>query len=385
MRIYKAVVAFVLVFCTLAVTVVCGAVVSEEINIVGDTQTEYEEFSDVPSVMATGVFTPRFSAPSKKSKYYYSDDNVFHKYGYGMPNCTCYAWGRAYEILGEKPNLCIYDASEWFSYNKKNKYYSYGTTPKLGAIACYTYKTGGSGHVAVVEKITEDTVYYSNSAWSGQEFYISTSDFKDFTGGNKNWNFEGFIYIGDFVEGEQSGDLYRITSTDGVNMRKGAGTSYANVGAIPYDATVLVTETKKANGYLWGYTTYKGVNGWFVTDFAKLIESASAPETQPPTTPETTPPTELETQPPTELETVMPTETQAPTQPQTQAPTTPLYELGDVDLDGYISILDATEIQLILSAKKVGKPEQLAVADFDKDGGMSVLDATAISLRLVGA
>lgn len=378
MRIYKAIVAFVLIFCTLAVTVVCGAVASEEMATVSDnsaTEYEYEDFSDVPSVMATGVFTPRLTAPSKKSKYYYSDDNVFHKYGYGMPNCTCYAWGRAYEILGEKPNLCIYDAGEWFSYNKKNKYYSYGTTPKLGAIACYTYKNGGSGHVAVVEKITEDTVYYSNSAWSGQEFYISTSDFKDFTGGNKGWNFEGFIYIGDFVEGEQSGDLYRITSTDGVNMRKGAGTSYATVGAIPSNATVLVTETKKANGYLWGYTTYKGVSGWFVTDFAQLIESAPKPEQ--PTTPETQPPTEPETQ--------VPTETVPPTEPQTQAPTTPLYELGDVDLDGFISILDATEIQMILSSKKEGKPEQYAVADFDNDGDISVLDATAIRLKLVGA
>lgn len=370
MRIYKAIVAFVLMFCTLAVTVVCGAVVSDEITTSSDNAaTEYEEFSDVPSVMATGVFTPRLTAPSKKSKYYYSDENVFHKYGYGMPNCTCYAWGRAYEILGEKPNLCIYDASEWFSYNKKNKYYSYGTTPKLGAIACYTYKNGGSGHVAVVEKITEDTVYYSNSAWSGEEFYITTSDFKDFTGGNKNWKFEGFIYIGDFVEGEQSGDLYRITSDDGVNMRKGAGTSYDKVGVIPYDATVLVTKTKKANGYLWGYTTYNGVNGWFVTDFAKLVESGSKPET--PTTPETQPPTEIETVP----------QTQAPT----QAPTEPMYELGDVDLDGFVSILDATEIQMIISGKREGKPQQLAVADYDKDGDISVIDATAIRLMLVGA
>ena len=383
MRVYKAFVAFVLIFCTLAVTVVCGAVAADEMTVVADdntaTEYEYDEFSDVPSVMATGVFTPRLTAPSKKNKYYYSDDNVFHKYGYGMPNCTCYAWGRAYEILGEKPNLCIYDAAEWFSYNKKNKYYSYGNTPKLGAIACYTYKNGGSGHVAVVEKITEDTVYYSNSAWSGQEFYLTTSDFKDFTGGNKNWNFEGFIYIGDFVEGEQSGDIYRITCSEGVNMRKGAGTSYATVGAIPYDATVLVTQTKKANGYLWGHTTYKGVDGWFVTDFAQLIESGSKPDVQPPTTPETQPPTELETQTPTV------TETQIPTEKETQPPTTFLYEIGDVDLDGYVSILDATEIQMILSAKKEGKPEQYEVADFDKDGAMSVLDATAISLMLVGA
>lgn len=362
MRIYKAIVAFILVFCTLAATVVCAAVVSEDVSYLSQTETDTTEYledsSDVPSVMSTGAFTPRLTAPSKSNKYYYSDNNIFHKYGYGMPNCTCYAWGRAYEILGTKPDLCIYDASQWFSYNKTNKYYSYGKTPKLGAIACYSYTNGGSGHVAVVEKITEDTVYYSNSAWGGQEFYISTSDLKDFTGGNKGWIFEGFIYIGDFVEGEQSGDLYRITSEDGVNMRKGAGTGYSTVGGIPYNATVLVTKTKSAGGYLWGYTTYNGISGWFVTDFAQLIESSKPDETQPPT--------------------------QQPTQIPTQEPTSPQYKLGDVDLDGYVSILDATEIQLIISHKKEGKEQQLAVADFDNDSELSVMDATAICLMLAG-
>ena len=41
-------------------------------------------------------YKKRLTVPSKNNKYYYSN-NVFYKSGYGMPNCTCYAWGRFLE------------------------------------------------------------------------------------------------------------------------------------------------------------------------------------------------------------------------------------------------------------------------------------------------
>ena len=49
-------------------------------------------------IASAASFSPRLSAPSSSNKYYYSNLNVFYKYGYGMPNCTAYAYGRAYEI-----------------------------------------------------------------------------------------------------------------------------------------------------------------------------------------------------------------------------------------------------------------------------------------------
>lgn len=55
--------------------------------------------------------------------------------------------------------------------------------------------------------------------------------------------------------------------------------------------------------------------------------------------------------------------------------------IGDVDSDGEVSILDATEIQMVL-AKKKPLFEDVFIADFDGDGGVSVLDATAIQLYL---
>lgn len=60
------------------------------------------------------------------------------------------------------------------------------------------------------------------------------------------------------------------------------------------------------------------------------------------------------------------------------------YIIGDVDLDGLLSILDATEIQLYLSLQSNFTKPQLSVADVDNDTDVSILDATAIQLKLAG-
>ena len=113
-----------------------------------------------------------------------------------MPNCTCYAYGRAYEILGKKPNLCTGNAGEWYDYNKTYNYYPYGTTPKLGAIAVWKSLTGGPGHVAVVEVINGNTVTTSESAWKGTYFFTTERSASDSNfGKNSNYKFMGFIYI----------------------------------------------------------------------------------------------------------------------------------------------------------------------------------------------
>ncbi len=54
--------------------------------------------------------------------------------------------------------------------------------------------------------------------------------------------------------------------------------------------------------------------------------------------------------------------------------------LGDVDGDGVISIMDATEIQLAVAKKITLTQKQEKYADTDFDGEVSVMDATAIQL-----
>ena len=140
-------------------------------------------------------YTPRVSPPDKENPCYYSSDNIFYASDYGMPNCTCYAWGRAYELNGEKPELSPYDACTWYPYNAENGIYDYGDEPKQGAIACWAYADGGSGHVAVVEDVDDDTVLLSNSAYSGDEFYMDTVPVNDPSAGRDNWIFQGYIYV----------------------------------------------------------------------------------------------------------------------------------------------------------------------------------------------
>ena len=57
--------------------------------------------------------------------------------------------------------------------------------------------------------------------------------------------------------------------------------------------------------------------------------------------------------------------------------------LGDTDRDGVVSVMDATEIQMVLAQLKAWADEKAEVlADFDDDSEVSVLDATAIQLKL---
>ena len=56
--------------------------------------------------------------------------------------------------------------------------------------------------------------------------------------------------------------------------------------------------------------------------------------------------------------------------------------LGDIDLDGELSVIDATEIQMYIAKLKQLSDEQLAVSDTDKDEEISVLDATQIQRYL---
>ncbi len=59
-------------------------------------------------------------------------------------------------------------------------------------------------------------------------------------------------------------------------------------------------------------------------------------------------------------------------------PVEPEYELGDVDGDGKVSIMDATEIQQHLAELIVVDDDRLACGDTDRDGKVTIMDATQI-------
>lgn len=144
-------------------------------------------------------FEKRLSAPSKSNKHYYSG-NIFYQCGYGMPNCTCFAFGRWQELyaihgISEKVKLCTSNAENWYKYNDG---YKRGSKPKLGAVAVWRkgqvgVSSDGAGHVAVVEEVYSDGSFLtSNSAWGGANFYT-----QKYSGNynNGSYIFLGFIYF----------------------------------------------------------------------------------------------------------------------------------------------------------------------------------------------
>jgi len=137
-------------------------------------------------------FTKRLTPPSTSNNYYYKN-NVFYNNGYGMPNCTAYAWGRFYELTNIRPKLSTNNAENWFNYNDG---YERGTIPKLGAIICWQKgeigSRDGAGHVAVVEEVYSDgSILTSNSAYNGTNFYTQKipNNYELY-----NYTFQGFIY-----------------------------------------------------------------------------------------------------------------------------------------------------------------------------------------------
>lgn len=153
-------------------------------------------YNELADSVAT-EFTPRLDENGIEGSFYYYSQNPFYLSGYGLPNCTCYAWGRFWEISdsggtgANKPTLPTGDAGTWFS-NVSG--YETGSTPKLGAVICWG-KSGEAGHVAIVEDIDKTTgdIVTSNSAWQSTFFYTKTiykADGYNFG----NYEFQGFIY-----------------------------------------------------------------------------------------------------------------------------------------------------------------------------------------------
>lgn len=142
--------------------------------------------------MAT--FTPRTEAPATSNAFYYAD-NPFYKSGYGMPNCTAYAWGRFWEISGERPRLSLGDAEDWWDNDADG--YERGQTAKLGAVICWAKgvvgdDSDGAGHVAIVEQLNADgTILTSNSGYPNSLFYqkLIPADYE-----LAGYRFQGFIY-----------------------------------------------------------------------------------------------------------------------------------------------------------------------------------------------
>ena len=148
------------------------------------------------------AFTPRLTSTGMLNNPMWYSSNPFYNSGWGLPNCTCYAWGRFWEIAGgpnggNLPNgpttICPYDAEYWYAWNDG---YTRGSTPQLGAICCYADGDfSGLGHVCVVEEIySNGSFLVSESALNGYYFRASHTVAANGDYGYGNYTFQGFIY-----------------------------------------------------------------------------------------------------------------------------------------------------------------------------------------------
>ena len=148
-------------------------------------------------------FVAKTTAPIYGQGYYGPPYNEL-PYVPGKGNCTWYAYGRAYEILGKKP---VFSGNAVDYWNYRNYYNGYSENPyaaKEGAVIVWSGGYGqyaGCGHVAIVEKvdlvrqkitISESSaigVWYNNySPWGSRELDMNNLNIDGVY-------FKGYIYL----------------------------------------------------------------------------------------------------------------------------------------------------------------------------------------------
>lgn len=163
----------------------------------GFKETEEEGIEEAPAAENVSLFgysgfrsvgyVPRTTFPGKVAPYYVPN-SANNPAPYNNGNCVWYAWGRAFEILGRRPEI-YGNGRDWWQYNINHNLFPYGQEPRVGAIACWwgDNKYYTLGHVAVVEEIRNGVVYTSASNWGGPPWYYGVK--QNVPG------FQGYIYI----------------------------------------------------------------------------------------------------------------------------------------------------------------------------------------------
>ena len=61
----------------------------------------------------------------------------------------------------------------------------------------------------------------------------------------------------------------KVTASDGLNIRQGAGVKFDVLGEVPFNAVLKVTRFTSGGAYKWGLIEYDGVKGWIALDYTK--------------------------------------------------------------------------------------------------------------------
>lgn len=205
-------------------------------------------------------FTPRTSAPSRTDKRFVNYRNggyntcivINQSTGYVMPNCVGYAQGRLLEIRGESKvnwKLPACNAEDWYD-TAKAQGLQVGQAPKLGAVVCWRAGSthngaDGAGHVAVVEEIKPNgDIVISQSAYGGQEFYLSTITKSSGYMYASSRPLVGFIYCGIDFDTEP-------TATTTTTVKAGLKVELRNVPSYASESSLSSYGLRSGTYYTW--------------------------------------------------------------------------------------------------------------------------------------
>jgi surface antigen len=220
--------------------------------------------------------------------------------GSSLPNCTAYAWGRFYEIIGEEPALYYGDAEMWYggsatiksdlvaAANEGTAYDGYkrggpDDSPALGAIMCWENTEGTGGHVAIIEKlnadnnggveISESGYGFKTDIWNVKTVPKETNGVKWYYG--KKYKFQGFIYCPTTYFASTGAPISKTQVTSN-NTRLGTDVleTYTNINDVSESD---ISEEMKINAaYIWQYF---GSRGWTLNAVAGMLGNLMAEST----------------------------------------------------------------------------------------------------------
>lgn len=223
------------------------------------------QFNPYKSLPANSSSNPFFISTSKNGLSHCIVRNSAN--GYTLPNCVALVHAEWLQVLSSalglekakeyESKMCRNNASVYYGYTQDG--FKRGSTPKLGAICCWSGGSSGAGHVAFV------TSFDSSGNWSGVASNYSGSAFYSCSYKKSNnyylgsaYKFQGFIYppieFSNFcissIGRSSAQDQIRI-STDILNVRVGPDErEYKSLGyAEPGYYNVL--QTKKGNKFTW--------------------------------------------------------------------------------------------------------------------------------------
>ena len=248
------------------------------------------------------AFIPRLTDAGMLNNPMWYSDNFYYQIGWGLPNCTCYAYGRIYEITGSKPTYCPrYDAGTWWRDWPSDM--AKGQVPQLGAVLVMNDPWGYyMGHVCIVEDILPSgDIITSNSGYQGDYFWTevnpASEGYLPQWAVNKGYRREGFLYLPGtpFATNWIKGNRY-LTQDE---MDNNAALIYARLavnnwtlnaisgllGNLWRESTINpgiwenLDDTDPNNGYglaQWtpstNWTNYAAAQGWNIDDGDKQLE-----------------------------------------------------------------------------------------------------------------